>query len=422
MKPDAVTRLRAHIATLPVRPAPSLDRLLKPRRPRGNPWLVPVAAALTVVAILVGVLVRPGSSIVAQGDRRPSLPDRMARYSYLTTKASDHPPGRAIALYQHGFGFEQRDDPQLLVLGADGDVYRRVDLAEARGTFATIGDRGLPPAMVLSPDGTRVAIGGPGDVAVLDLSTGRAATWPAPGAATPLAWSPDGNTLAVALGHTQLALYDMRAPGPPNVIYTGSVEMAAFSPDGQKIAVQDGAALVLLDRTGKVLASLPTGGANLATSTAWSPDGRWLALRSRQLIPERGAYLEQISVVFIDPSGNNATAPAALATSAEFAGAWTGPDRFLVKQGEDFVEVDLKTGRTRVLTTFTSAPFDNYMMASMQFASGLLLDVSTRSAGSPERGPWPAWLRISVTSGLILAGLVTALAVWLIRRRLRQPR
>jgi hypothetical protein len=420
MKPDAVARVRAHIATLPIPAAPAIERVMKPRRPRVNRWLVPVAAALAVVAVLVAVVIRPGVSGVAQGNRQPSLPDRFAGYSSLTNKVSDSPPGRAIALYQHGLGMELNDEPQLLVLGADSDVYRRVDLAEELGVRASVNDRGLPPPMVLSPDGARVAIGGSADMAVLDLETGHWTTWPGPGAVVPLAWSPDGKTLAVALGRTQLALYDMRAPGPPSTIYTGSVEMAAFSPDGEKIAVQDSVAVVLINRSGMVLASLSTGGANLATSTAWSPDGHWLALRSRRLIPERGAYREEVSVVFADPQGGNTIPPAALPTSAEFAGAWRGVDRFLVKQGENFVEVDLKTGQTRVVSTFTSAPFDNYMMGSMQFASGLLLDARLRSAGGAERGPWPTWLRISAGAGIAFLGLLTALVVWLVRRRLHR--
>lgn len=95
--------------------------------------------------------------------------------------------------------------------------------------------------------------------------------------------------------------------------------------------------------------------------------------------------------------------------------------RFLVKQGEDFVEVDLTTGAHRTLCTFTTAPFDNYMMGSMQFASGLLLDARVRPAGSPERGPWPLWLRVATGSGIALIGAVTVLVVWLVRRRRHGP-
>ena len=84
------------------------------------------------------------------------MPEELAGYSHLTGSVSSSPPGAVAALWQHGYGVEFPDFPQAVVLGAGGDGYRRVDLAEERAGGETQGD---PAPMLLSPDGTRVAVG-----------------------------------------------------------------------------------------------------------------------------------------------------------------------------------------------------------------------------------------------------------------------
>ncbi|MGZ5404068.1 MAG: hypothetical protein ACXWDL_05420, partial [Nocardioides sp.] len=76
-----------------------------------------------------------------------TLPDRLAGYSYLTGDVSEAPPGRVMALYQHGFGVEFMDFPQAVVLAADVDLYRRLDAAEDRSGPESQGD---PGPMLLS--------------------------------------------------------------------------------------------------------------------------------------------------------------------------------------------------------------------------------------------------------------------------------
>ena len=123
----------------------------------------------------------------------------MAGYSHLTGSVSSSPPGPAVALWQHGYGVEFLDFPQAVVLGAGGDTYRRVDVAEERAGSETQGD---PAPMLLSPDGTRVAVGDHDverpDVVVVDLTTGETTTHalPAGRSVVPVAWSSDGETLA----------------------------------------------------------------------------------------------------------------------------------------------------------------------------------------------------------------------------------
>lgn len=121
-----------------------------------------------------------------------ALPERMVGYSCLTGSVWASPPGPVLALHQQGFGVEFTDFPQALVMSADGENYRRVDLAERRAGPESQGD---PAPMLSSPDGTQVAVGRhssrAADVALLDLSTGDVVRHAVPGARSvhPVAWS-----------------------------------------------------------------------------------------------------------------------------------------------------------------------------------------------------------------------------------------
>src|SRR4051812_21647778 len=151
-----------------------------------------VGAALVLVPLAGGAEARHGSAAVA-------VPDRLAGYSHLMADVSDAPPGRAVALYQHGCGVELLDTPQAVVLAADDDVYRRLGAAESRGGAESQGD---PGPMLLSPDGRQVALGdhdtGSPDLAVVDLGSGDVASHQLPDARSviPVAWAPDGARVA----------------------------------------------------------------------------------------------------------------------------------------------------------------------------------------------------------------------------------
>ncbi len=228
-----------------------------------------------------------------------TLPDRLAGYSYLTGSVSEAPPGRAAALYQHGFGVEFMDFPQAVVLAADDDVYRRLDAAEDRAGPETQGD---PAPMLLSADGRRVALGDHDatspDLTLVSLETGEVSSWTVPEARSlrPVAWSDDGTKLAY-LAHDKPTNPYLGSPlfGTLLVldVSSGAVEAvpggtqstaAAFSPDGALMAVQrkgdreTGVAIVSLG-TGAVRA-LP-GPGRLAGPNSWSPDGRLLAVERR---------------------------------------------------------------------------------------------------------------------------------------------
>ena len=155
-----------------------------------------VAGAVALLALSTGAGGRDAGTAVA-------LPDRLAGYSYLTGQVSEAPPGRALALYQHGFGVEFLDFPQAVVLAADDDVYRRLDAAEDLAGRETQGD---PGPMLLSPDGRWVALGdhtaSAARLDLLDLTTGAVDRHAVPEARSvlPVAWSADGRQVAYLAG------------------------------------------------------------------------------------------------------------------------------------------------------------------------------------------------------------------------------
>ncbi len=365
-----------------------------------------------------------------------SLPSRFAGYSYLTESASSSPPGPAVALYQQGWGVEFMDFPQAVVVGASG-AYRRLDLAESRAGPETQGD---PTAMLLSPDGGQVAVGDyqdlAPDVAVQDLSTGEVRELAVgEGAGTvPLAWSPDGRQLLVAVADEPLNPYaGLHGPdlgGRPVLLDldTGAAEplgvgggaadvhAAAFSPDGSRVAVQH--------RSGQVLALDPATGAEeslgvtrsvLAGSAAWSPDGSLLAVE------------EQDCTGFLALDGDGATPSCVAVGNGQSFVGWAGPRRIAVVTGTStdetgtdpspLVVVDVDTQRASTVSGIDTGSA-NYAVSRLQVPGSALASGGITPAATADRGPWPPWLRFLTAAALAaLTGRVTAASVVRTRRR-----
>jgi hypothetical protein len=440
------------------------------RAPR---WL-PATVGVAVLAAGLAMVLLPTAPPAAGGDPAPArVPARFADYSYLTGDVTASPPGRAVALYQHGFGVETLDFPQAVMLGADGDVYRRVGVAERRGGPETQGDAA---PMLLSPDGTQVAVGdyatSAPDVALLDLRTGRVETRPVPGghSAIPLAWSPDA-TLVAYLSTAEpsnpytgtaitgdIGVLDTRTgtasilPGLPDV------REAAFSPDGTELAVHrlepddgsgeewgipqvGGGTLDIVSLDGTVRRQIELGPDRyLSGPSAWSPDGALVATRRQSMecqdltgrIDEAQRLRcldQQEDTFFLDVSGAGGEVPLSLPTGLVGSHGllgWTDASEVLVLDNypaPDDPEVDTE------LYWLTAVPLDggeprrlsavpgggNYGVGSFQLATALLPDLHVRDAGVVDRGPWPTFLRVgAVILGAGVAMLVTRLVV---RRR-----
>lgn len=412
-----------------------------------------VGGAVFAAVLAITFLPSGARDAIADSSGSAGLPDRLADYSYLTGNVSSSPPGRAIATYQHGYGVEFMDFPQAIALAADGDIYRRVDLAESRGGPETQGDAG--PSR-LSPDGTRTVVGqyvvrAP-NLVVLELDTGRRTRHPVPGgsSAVPLAWSPDSTLVAYLTTAEPINQYPRTAlRGEIGVLDTetgaarllpGPVDAraAAFSPDGAQLAIHrigpdDGSPsdpdalprqtggvidIVDLDGTSDRQVTVP-GHLSLDGPAAWSPDGALLAV----VVRAGGGG----GIAFLDASGADGPVPEPL--PSEVTGwhgvlGWTGPREVLVMDGDPSSEdphddlywltaLSLDGGEPRPLSAVPGG--GNYGVGDFQVATGLLADLEIRAAGKVDRGPWPGPLRFG--TAVVIGGLALVVARIVVQRR-----
>ncbi len=151
--------------------------------------------------------------------------------------------------------------------------------------------------MAWSPDGKSIAIGGNGDVRVLDAATGKHVTYYGfhGGLVHSVAWSPDGAYLAI--GSASFTVEVWKVASVQNVYtYTGhttDVFSVAWSPNGKRIASgsADGLVEVWDALTGNnvytyrghadiYFGHFTFGSGGAVNGVAWSPDGKRIASAS----------------------------------------------------------------------------------------------------------------------------------------------
>ncbi|GAA1607495.1 WD40 repeat domain-containing protein [Catellatospora bangladeshensis] len=435
----------------PLRPGLLEDLIPAARRDLRRRRVTTVLCAVAALLAGAGVVLLPSAARQATPAQRPpgtaTLPDRIAGYSPLTGSIADSPPGRAIMLYGYGNN-ETIRTYQSLVLGADGDAYRQVD---------AMPDRSGP--WLLAPDGSFAVLSAPDrgitEVRVVDLATGRARGVPLPraGGVIPLALSPDGGVLAysfvdigpiagdLAMGvgnaieqraseHSELILLDLRT-GQAVTTGVGPVAAAAFAPNGQRLAVQSRLETWLVGRDGRRLEQVMVPqGYGLTLRNAWSPSGRLLAVvpwavedwgtgRAYTLDYTRSGAVRTVSLA--EPSALREGA----ADVETFLG-WLSDDAVLGMSLDPFDvaalwSVPVDGTAAVVLSRFDDAyrcelGMQRCIPYEISVAGGLLPELAVRPAGSPDRGLWPAWLRL--TAFVLLA--VGAVGGWRLTRRLRR--
>ncbi len=434
-------------ATLPDDPPPAppgyLDTVLIRGRRSVRRRRLGTASVWSAVLLVLAFLVVPGVKLPAQTaapSAKPSLPDRFAGYSLLTSTVAKAPPGRAIALYGYGNG-ETFNMFQSLVVGADRDTYRRVDAMEQR-------DR---PSALLAPDGTHVLLGddrgATSDLILEDLTTGRRRSIPLgdPVGVRLLAWSPDGRHVAYSAAPLTasgefgsinvvdaevartgtLRLLDLSTGHSTEVPAITPAWTAAFAPDNRRLAVQVGQTAHLVELDGRESGAVPIpAGRELAANVGWSLDGRYLAT-----VPwisdgpvngttggdtgHHGIFLHKVGDVGFLPVADAPTPPAVVRDVVQLLG-WRSADTVVVATINPaghllLVEVQLGTGTRRTLSQFdtgrTCELGDQHCeVFDLHLATGLLPELTVRSAGRAQRGPWPTLLKAVVGVAVLGAG------------------
>lgn len=397
---------------------------------------LPVVVGAAAAALAVALTAHSGTAAADPGE--VAVPAQLAPYSHLTGSVSSSPPGAVVALFQHGWGVEFLDFPQAVVLGAGGDVYRRVDAAEDRAGPETQGD---PAPMLLSPDGTKVAVGDHDtdepDVVVVDLRTGRTTTHPLPTgrSVVPLAWSHDGETVAHLLSTEptnpysgsrivgDVGLLDL-TDDTTEVLEERTAVAVAFSPDDSELAVErtgveDRISVVELGSGAR--RAIESDGV-LAGPAAWSPDGRLLATTTTRPdigLPNIDSPGIPTGLAFSDAAGGT-DVPAARRLPL------TAPGRVLGWSASDEVVLLLGTGVDELV--LSRVPLDGaeprdlmrlsdlgrYGVGRFQLASDTAARLQVVHPAVVDRGPWPLPVRGALA---LVVGLAAWLAVRLVLRR-----
>ncbi len=272
----------------------------------GRVRLLAAGSVVLVAVLLAGWLVTRAQSGAAAVTVAPSLPRRIGAPAMGTRDALRSPIGPASVVFSSDLWHLDGTVGDSAVTGARSDAYRLIssDFDSTAGLGA-----------ILSPDGRRLAVNN----AVLDLGTGAVTPLP-PGRGAdyrvPQAWSPDGRYLATA-SYTQpdyappetydgqwvapvtravLSVTDtasgqetVLATLPTTAAFDGWV--AAFSPDGSRLAYQYGDRIVIAGRGGTAIASLPVPpGTRIAGKGAWTRDGRAVAVVREEACDCGGTY------------------------------------------------------------------------------------------------------------------------------------
>jgi hypothetical protein len=293
----------AAAAVPPVRLPPDLWRRGRRSRRRRRWAAVGAAGAAVVLAVALALQVaRPGDPTV--GRSSDAVPAELHLPWMWQATVQQAPAGPASVIFG-GYAGGLRGEDHFF------DHEGKVAIVGRGGSYRML-LYGLHVEMVpgqnvaLSPDGSAVAQGhldgtDPAWIVVTDLATGRSAGHRGPDGKTccgePVAWAPDGRSLLVLdfepatsmYRPSRLAWLDLTTGAARVLVELGDrdglrpVSLAAFSPDGRRVAVSLDDEVRLLDLDGRTLWRTPLGaGRYLAGTAAFTPDGRRIATVAQQ--------------------------------------------------------------------------------------------------------------------------------------------
>lgn len=253
-------------------------------RPRTTAWLIVVLLAIVVA----GVLYWDRSSSTPG----PSLPAVIGDPPLWADQITTSPIGAASVAYSSPSWYADGQSGDLAIVGSATDSYRY------GGSTVT----GIPgQSVLLSPDGTRLATA----TAVVNLQTGAITPYPELPSTPPTnlrkstleihpqVWSPDGHYLVLArwlsssggvISVPSLFRLDTRTGKVTKVANLTRTDasfdgwIAAYSPDGTRLAVQAANTITIYGKAGVVSQFPVPAQARIAGKGAWTPNGKAIEL------------------------------------------------------------------------------------------------------------------------------------------------
>lgn len=249
---------------------------------------LPIAAVVGVVALIQFAAWVPSlSSRVLQPATTNStsvLPGHLAVPWRWTPTVAESAPGPAVIVFTPPA--PEHDGTSLAqVLGRTAVHTEDASVWASSGVYRRL-DSGCS---LLAPNGSQVFCSGSQGLTIVDLVSGRAHVLPTLSGHESevvhgLAWSPDSRTVVIGASNADehtVRLVDA-ASGTDSVLPApgdGPATAAAFSPDGNRIAVQRGATMFILDRDGRMQAKVQLAERErIAGPAAWTPDGSAVAM------------------------------------------------------------------------------------------------------------------------------------------------
>ncbi len=252
----------------------------------------------------------------------------------------DGPDRRTVVMNVDGSGLHRignisrggpaRWSPDGSRIAYGGPPERRLDVVAPDGSgLRTVATDAREFGFSWSPDGREIAYGSENTLRAVDVNTGSSRTLAATAGASNIAWSPDGSKIAFMRFSGEIWLVGRDGSGLRKLFNAEFVGAPSWSPDSTQIAFPitqtypaDGSILTVDSRTGSAHQLTSSDFGEGSDSPSWSPDGSRIAyererIGRRSLIDEsdRDVWVMnadgsvKVEVTFAFPLGTSASEP-----------------------------------------------------------------------------------------------------------------